>query len=399
MAKKAILDEWRKQLNDHCDMDAFGPVIAYYGGYKPPAFGDPLKQFERTTFVMTTYDEIKSSWPNPKTTPEDDAESQISWHRHFEKKVDLLHRIHWHRVVLDEAHCIKNIASHCSRCCRALKSRFRWAITGTPIHNGTQELYPYFDFIACTDVANTKEWKRRYGDNAGRDQLFLEVQKYFIRRTHFDRFRGRHPLELPGCVAKDRWIDLGRHEQRINDGLYAQLHEMISQSVATVVSATDLRTKVPIKSADGIMAIMTKIRMINTHFLAQQPVVKALCTSKYTAELIRATGKDSFTAAEVETMVRLFKKSKTPQMPKRPAPDVQRTSDSIFAGDIESRMRKAQYKQAEKQRQMNKYKYWKKKGGKPLQSTRLRIIMSQLHDWLKDDPKKKIIVYTQWCDL
>lgn len=44
-----------------------------------------------------------------------------------------LYSTHWFRVVLDEAHCIKNRQSASAAAAFALTSDTRWCLTGTPI--------------------------------------------------------------------------------------------------------------------------------------------------------------------------------------------------------------------------------------------------------------------------
>ena len=42
-----------------------------------------------------------------------------------------LHRIKWHRVILDEAHLISNSKTKRYKACYQLRSKYRWCITGT----------------------------------------------------------------------------------------------------------------------------------------------------------------------------------------------------------------------------------------------------------------------------
>ncbi|KAK4464980.1 SNF2 family N-terminal domain-containing protein [Cladorrhinum samala] len=53
----------------------------------------------------------------------------------------------WQRVVLDEAHHIKNAASLTAKATFALKSEKRWAVTATPIQNRLTELVSLFQFL------------------------------------------------------------------------------------------------------------------------------------------------------------------------------------------------------------------------------------------------------------
>lgn len=58
-----------------------------------------------------------------------------------------LHQIQWRRVILDEAHHIKERTSNTARSAFALKSDFRWCLSGTPLQNRVGELYSMIRFL------------------------------------------------------------------------------------------------------------------------------------------------------------------------------------------------------------------------------------------------------------
>jgi DNA repair protein RAD5 len=53
----------------------------------------------------------------------------------FTKSNSPLYKHNWFRIVLDEAHMIKDSTTRTFKACHALSSKYRWCITGTPIVN------------------------------------------------------------------------------------------------------------------------------------------------------------------------------------------------------------------------------------------------------------------------
>ncbi|MCL7026654.1 hypothetical protein MKW94_003786 [Papaver nudicaule] len=61
-----------------------------------------------------------------------------------------LHLVKWNRVILDEAHFIKERRCNTARAVFALESSFRWALSGTPLQNRVGELYSLVRFLQVT---------------------------------------------------------------------------------------------------------------------------------------------------------------------------------------------------------------------------------------------------------
>ncbi|KAG1677040.1 hypothetical protein FOA52_001209 [Chlamydomonas sp. UWO 241] len=61
--------------------------------------------------------------------------------------VSLLHSVRWRRIVLDEAHCIKDRRCSTAKAVFALDSTYKWALSGTPLQNRVTELYSLIRFL------------------------------------------------------------------------------------------------------------------------------------------------------------------------------------------------------------------------------------------------------------
>ena len=59
----------------------------------------------------------------------------------------LLLSTQFHRIILDEAHIIKNPNTGASKACCAVQADNRWCVTGTPISNSLQDIYGLLKFL------------------------------------------------------------------------------------------------------------------------------------------------------------------------------------------------------------------------------------------------------------
>jgi len=147
------------------------------------------------------------------------AEKHAWWTEYRKKHQGVLHDVHFHRVVLDEAQAIKNYKSYTSIACRALMGEHKWALSGTPIQNGTEELYPYFKFLRVPNTGSFRVFKENF---CGKDRVKIQrlatfLSKFMIRRTHLDRLFGAPLVQLPKtsehmhlCTFNDVSHDMAR---------------------------------------------------------------------------------------------------------------------------------------------------------------------------------------------
>ncbi len=95
----------------------------------------------------------------------------------------------WHVVALDEAQAIKNASTISARASRALKTKFRIAMTGTPVENQATDLWSLMEFLLPGYLGSLARFKRLYG--WGRDvpsdvqagALKRLVQPFLLRRS------------------------------------------------------------------------------------------------------------------------------------------------------------------------------------------------------------------------
>ncbi|KAH6688993.1 RING-11 protein [Plectosphaerella plurivora] len=70
------------------------------------------------------------------------------------KEKSMIHQINFHRIILDEAHCIKTRSTMTAKACFALKTDFRWCLSGTPLQNRIGEFFSLIRFLNVQPFAS-----------------------------------------------------------------------------------------------------------------------------------------------------------------------------------------------------------------------------------------------------
>ncbi|KAM5471166.1 DNA repair protein rad16 [Microsporum audouinii] len=69
------------------------------------------------------------------------------------KGTSMLHSLDFHRLILDEAHNIKQRTTSVARACFALKAKYRWCLSGTPVQNRIGEFFSLLRFLEVKPFA------------------------------------------------------------------------------------------------------------------------------------------------------------------------------------------------------------------------------------------------------
>ncbi|KAM0134106.1 hypothetical protein ACHAO1_005941 [Botrytis cinerea] len=143
VAPLALIRQWEAEIKDKVEESHSLRVCVHHGPQRTKRFQD-LRKFD---VVITTYQILVSEWGN--SSKDDDDEGV---------KVGCF-GIHWYRVILDEAHTIKNRNAKATQACYSLRSQYRWCLTGTPMQNNLDELQSLIKFLRIKPYDNLREWK------------------------------------------------------------------------------------------------------------------------------------------------------------------------------------------------------------------------------------------------
>ena len=77
--------------------------------------------------------------------------------------IDILAKIKWLYIVLDEGHAIRNPTSKLAQAAQKLNGRHRLILSGTPIQNSIMEIWAMFEFLMPGYLGDRKTFNAKYG--------------------------------------------------------------------------------------------------------------------------------------------------------------------------------------------------------------------------------------------
>ncbi|KND87205.1 putative ATP-dependent helicase [Tolypocladium ophioglossoides CBS 100239] len=131
---KTIALQWKEEVQKHCK----SPIGDWVSAYNPKE-DNPLGMYKKIRVLITTYHELTTEYPSENFLAQmkdrHDGD-EPSYRKAVAKKLGFLFKTKWYRVILDEAHAIKNINS--------------------------RKLFPYLKFIRCGCTESLRDFQRKY---------------------------------------------------------------------------------------------------------------------------------------------------------------------------------------------------------------------------------------------
>ena len=147
----------------------------------------------------------------------------------------VLQDIKWHRVIFDESHVARRSSTVRWKACTSLDANYRWAVTGTPLVNGTlQELYCQTRIIS-PDIQLASS-----GMHWGNSGFLFLLSQIASRYSKNMRINGQPILELPALDRTTVRLDLSPRRQ----SQYETAETQMRQSIMGGSSSTRLLTAV-----------------------------------------------------------------------------------------------------------------------------------------------------------
>jgi len=131
----------------------------------------------------------------------------------------ILYQLEWERLVLDEAHQIKNFDAERTSSVCAISSRRRWGVTGTPLQNRVSELFSLFQFLRFEPFDDLGLWEKCFTSSPCVISTLLRFVMLRRLKSDKDRKTGEMLVPIPSKKIHIHYLRLSAEEQTIHDAL------------------------------------------------------------------------------------------------------------------------------------------------------------------------------------
>lgn len=156
--------------------------------------------------------------------------------------------------IIDEAQYIKTHTTAAAKSVKAVNSKIRFALTGTPIENRLSELWSIFDFLMPGFLYGYEQFRKemelpivKHNDKDAMSRLKRLVEPFILRRLKQDVLK-----DLPEKNEEICYVHFGKKQQNLYDGQALHMKQILEGQSDEMFQ----------KNKIAILAEITKIRQI-----------------------------------------------------------------------------------------------------------------------------------------
>jgi superfamily II DNA or RNA helicase len=169
--------------------------------------------------------------------------------------VELLQTIPWNTVVIDESQNIKNPSAQITKATWQLVAKTKIALSGTPVMNGTGDLFSQMHFLLPGLLGSNEFFRREYaipieqkGDAEKAEALQKLIRPFVLRRT-----KEQAAPDLPAKTESILWCEMDTDQR----AAYESIKENVRGNVLMEINENGLN-----KGKMSVLAGLMKLRQI-----------------------------------------------------------------------------------------------------------------------------------------
>ncbi|KAH9908452.1 SNF2 family N-terminal domain-containing protein [Xylariomycetidae sp. FL2044] len=257
-------DQLHKAARKFCSRESINKVLIYDAKALKRQYRDPrdiMDHLLEHDLIIATYEDLNAEIDHEvglrlikDNSSLDDLEPQEIG------ELGNLFKIKWYRVFFDEAHCIRNPSTRRFVACRCLEAKYRWPLTGTPIHNSVADLYSYLSLIRDDRVGSRKDFVNAFvKDDKRLTELDEMMGQVMLRRTQRDKYLGQTLFDVP--VAHRAVITIQfTPEEKV---FYMKLEELFRNAFERETKSTDGNLET--NDRNRYLANILRLRQLTCH--------------------------------------------------------------------------------------------------------------------------------------
>jgi SNF2 family DNA or RNA helicase len=125
--------------------------------------------------------------------------------------------VRWDRVILDEAHEIRNKKSKLFKSVCRLQTQIKWIVTGTPVFNSMEDFVSLCTFLGLSKVVVQ-----------GMTNKIKDI--YILRRTKEDLAQINERLRLPPCYFENVELEMFPDEKQLYEIVFLEAQDTIREA-------------------------------------------------------------------------------------------------------------------------------------------------------------------------
>lgn len=143
--------------------------------------------------------------------------------------IEMLKLIVWEVAVLDESHYIKNQSSLISRAVTQIVAQSKAALSGTPVMNNTEDLYPQLNFLLPGYLGSSEFFRKEYAYpiDRSRDEKKIKALNRLTAPFILRRTKSQVAADLPEKIESVLWCEMHPFQKECYDNVKDNIRNSI----------------------------------------------------------------------------------------------------------------------------------------------------------------------------
>lgn len=190
-------------LNWELELQKFAPSLSYFSFY------GSRRSMKKADIIITTYDIVR-------------------------RDLEIFKKEKFDCLIIDEAQKIKNPDTNITKAIKSLKTKYKIALSGTPVENNLSELWSIFDFALPKYLKSLNDFNKNFAKDIEIQKDFAKTQKlkritapFMLRRLKSDK---SIISDLPDKIVIDEYVSLTKQQASLYKSVVDESMKQMDES-------------------------------------------------------------------------------------------------------------------------------------------------------------------------